>query len=97
MAENKKTEKEVKKTKIPSAQKRDGQGAARQLRNNSFKAKVKTAIRSFEDALASQPKNVVMERLGTIYSLIDKGVKTNKFTSNKASRTKSRLSQKVAP
>ena len=98
MADDKKTEKaakEDKNSKIPSAQKRDSQNKIKQLRNHSFKAKVKTAIRSFEEAVASQPKNVVMEKLNAIYSLIDKGVKTHKFTPNKASRTKSRLSAKV--
>ena len=98
MADEKKADQEKKKVKIPSAQKRDKQSKERQIHNSGFKSKVKSAIRSFEETLSSsQPKNVVMEKLKTIYSLIDKGVKTNRFAQNKASRTKSRLAQKVAP
>ena len=79
-----------------SAQKRDAQSLKARLRNRSFKAKVSTAVRSFEDAVTKGDKTVMKQHLSTLYSLIDKGVKTGVFKQNKAARTKSRLTAKIA-
>ncbi len=79
-----------------SAQKRDKQALKARLRNRSFKATVTTAIRSFEDAVAKGDKAVMKERLSALYSLMDKGVKTGRYKLNKAARTKSRLTVKIA-
>ena len=84
-----------KKTRTPSAKKRDIQSKKRQLANSSFKAEVRTAIRSFETALTSGDKAKMQENLSTVYSLMDKGVKIGQFKQNKAARTKSRLTQRV--
>lgn len=101
MAEEKKAEGapaagKKKNGRIPSAQKRNKQSLKARLRNRSFKATVTTAIRSFEDAVASGDKAVMKERLHSLYSLMDKGVKTGRFKLNKAARTKSRLTAKIA-
>lgn len=82
---------EVKKVKRPTALKRDIQNEKRRLRNKAFKSQVRTAIRQFEEILSKGEPEAVKEKLNTVYSLMDKGVKKGVFKINKASRTKSRL------
>lgn len=85
--ENKKSEKKkVKRSR--SAQKRDRQAEKSRLRNRSFKACVRTARRSLEEAVAKAVD--ASNDLNLIYSLMDKGVKLGVFKKNKASRVKSR-------
>ena len=90
MTKKKKTE----KTKRPTALKRDLQNAKRRLRNRTMKSRVKTAIRSYNDAIAMKPEEAGAS-LATIYSLVDKAVKSGLFKKNKASRTKSRLAARL--
>jgi small subunit ribosomal protein S20 len=85
-----------KKARITSAQKRNKQSLKARLRNRSFKATVTTAIRSFEEAVAKGDQTMMKERLSALYSLMDKGVKTGRYKLNKAARTKSRLTVKIA-
>jgi small subunit ribosomal protein S20 len=85
MAEEKKAEKEVKKRR-PQAQKRDIQNERKAIANRAYRSEVNTAIRSFKSGDKKQ--------LGTIFSLVDKGVKTGVIKSNKANRIKSRLTAK---
>jgi small subunit ribosomal protein S20 len=92
MAEEKK---EKKPAKITSAKKRDKQGAKRRVANRGFKATMKTAVRSFEDTLKGADKEAAKKELAAVYSLLDKGVKTGRFKTNKAARTKSRLSARL--
>jgi len=82
-------------SRIPSAKKRDLQSKRRNLTNRGFKARVTTAVRAFTDSLASGDKAVAREKLNQVNSLLDKGVKTNKYKLNKASRTKSRLASRL--
>ncbi|MGH7890603.1 MAG: 30S ribosomal protein S20 [Thermodesulfobacteriota bacterium] len=90
-------EKEKKKNgRTPSAKKRHTQSLKARLRNRGFKATVTTAMRSFEEAVAKGDKTVMKEKLNSLYSLLDKGVKTGRFKLNKAARTKSRLTSKIA-
>lgn len=97
MAEEKKAAGSEKKKngRIPSAKKRDKQSIKANLANRSFKAKVNTAIRSFEDAVSKGDKGQVKKQLSTVFSLMDKGVKTGRFKLNKAARAKSRLASKA--
>lgn len=96
MAEEKKeAEKKEKGRRITSPQKRDKQNIKRRMANRSFKATVKTAIRSYEESLAGTDKAAMQARLNQVYSLMDKGVKTGRFKANKAARTKSRLSSRL--
>ena len=88
-------DKKVSKSKRPTAKKRDIQSAKRRLRNRSFKSKVKTAIRSFEKDVTEKNDESAKARLGVIYSLLDKGVKLGIYKLNKASRDKSRFSNRV--
>lgn len=88
--------KEAKKVKRPSAEKRNLQSEKRRLRNRSHKSSVRTAIRRFEESLEKKEKEAVSTTLSAVYSLLDKGVKTGVYKLNKASRTKARLTAKVA-
>lgn len=89
-------EKEKKKTRRPTALKRDIQNEKKRLLNKSFKSKVRTAMNSFEEALKSQEKESVSTSLNAVYSLMDKGVKRGIFKANKAARTKARFFKRSA-
>lgn len=95
MAETKGNEK--KKERIPSAKKRDLQSEKRRLANRSYRSKVLTAIRSFDQALEQkEPAEAVKAKLDTVFSLMDRGVKKGIYKVSKAARTKSRLSARRA-
>ncbi len=91
MAQDKESAK--KKTKRPTAQKRDIQNAKKNLINKSFKSQVRTAITTLEKAVKSSDKSNVTAQINSVYSLMDKGVKKGVFKLNKAARIKSRLSK----
>lgn len=91
MAQDPADKKAKKKEKRPTAVKRNIQSEKRRLQNKTFKASVKTAIRRFDEHLEKGDAAQAAESLNAVYSLMDKGVKTNKFKLNKASRTKARL------
>ena len=85
-----------KKTKRPTALKRDDQNEKRRIRNKAFRSSVRTSIRKLEEAIAKKDASVTQEVLNDVYSLMDKGVKKGVYKLNKASRTKSRLAAKIA-
>ncbi|MBS3905012.1 MAG: 30S ribosomal protein S20 [Simkania sp.] len=89
-------EKAPAKEKRPTALKRDAQNERRRLANRSFKAEVNTAIRGFKEAASKKDTAAAKAQLSAVYSLLDKGVKTGAHKLNKASRTKSRLSQEIS-
>ena len=95
MAEQKateKAEKTEKKTRRPSALKRDLQAEKRRLRNRSFRSSVSTAIKALETALTKKEEPAkIQSQLREIQSIVDKGVKKGIYKLNKGSRTKSRL------
>lgn len=96
--EKKKPEKtkDEKNTRRPSALKRDLQSEKRRLVNRSFRASVLTAVRLLETALSKKESEADTKiKIQQIYSLMDKGVKKGVFKSNKAARTKSRLSSRL--
>ena len=84
---------ETKKAKVkrPTAIKRDLQNERNRLLNKAFRSKVSTAIKNFNSSENTQAK----EKLGEIYSLMDKGVKKGIFKQNKANRLKSRMTLKM--
>jgi small subunit ribosomal protein S20 len=86
---------EAKKERRPKAQKRDEQNEKRRLNNRMYKSRVRTAIRSFQDALSKKDENVIKDQLNEVYSLLDKCVKKGVFKLNKVSRTKSRLTARA--
>jgi small subunit ribosomal protein S20 len=83
------------KAKRPTPQKRDLQSERRRLRNKSFKASVRTAIRSLEEILPQGDEKLIQQRLNEVYSIMDKGVKRGVFKLNKASRTKARVAARA--
>lgn len=88
-------DKNKKKVKRPTPLKRDMQNEKRRLLNRDLKSRVKTTLRSFEEALPKGDAANVKEKLNAVYSVLDKAVKKGIFKLNKASRTKSRLTAKV--
>ncbi len=88
--------KEVAKERQPTAKKRQIQSEKRRLENKTFKSQVRTATRSFEEALKGASSETTQARLNELYSLYDKGVKKGVFKSNKAARSKSRLAAKTS-
>jgi small subunit ribosomal protein S20 len=94
MAEQKKDK--TKKTKRPTAAKRMLQSEKGRTANRQFKSQVRTAMRRFEEMLATKDEASVKDALNNVYSLMDKGVKRGTFKLNKSSRTKSRLTARVA-
>ena len=84
-----------KKTRRPTAQKRDIQSKRRNEQNRVYKSRVKTAVRHLDEAVKTGDSSVTKERLNEVYSLMDKGVKKGVLKANSASRTKSRLTQRA--
>jgi len=85
-------EKEQKKEKRPTAQKRDLQNEKRRVANKMYKSQVRTAIRALHDAATKKEEpNTSTQKLNEVYSLLDKCAKKGIFKLNKVSRTKSRL------
>ena len=96
MAEEKKDAAKSKKSgRISSAEKRDKQNAKRRLANRTFKATMRTAVRSFETSLAGKDPAAKQAKLNEVYSLMDKGVKTGRCKVNQAARVKSRLTSRL--
>lgn len=86
---------EAKKVRRPMAQKRDLQNHKRRLNNKTYKSQVRTAIRSFQDAVAKKDETEVKSSLNEVYSLLDKCAKKGVYKLNKVSRTKSRLAARA--
>lgn len=82
-----------KKVKTPTALKRNIQSARLNLRNSAYKAKVNTAMRSLKDAISKKEPTQIASQLNSMYSLMDKGVKTGVYKLNKASRVKARITK----
>ncbi|WP_068471334.1 30S ribosomal protein S20 [Candidatus Protochlamydia phocaeensis] len=86
---------ETKKVKRPTAQKRDLQNKKRRLNNKTYKSRVRTAIRSFQDSLVKGDEAATKSKLDEVYSILDKCAKKGVFKLNKVSRTKSRLAARA--
>ncbi len=86
---------EAKKTKRPTAQKRDLQHEKRRISNKIYKSRVRTAIRAVRDAAEKGDQAVVTHKLNEAYSILDKCAKKGVFKINKVSRTKSRLAARA--
>ncbi len=66
MADVKKENGKAAKPRKPSALKRDEQSIKRNLRNRSFKSKVTTAMRAFEDTLTKKDSTGAKAKLAAI-------------------------------
>jgi small subunit ribosomal protein S20 len=83
--------KKKKKVKRPTALKRDIQNEKKRKINHGFKSKVRTAVRKFETDLQAGEAEAIKASLNDVYSMMDKAVGKGVFSSNKAGRTKARL------
>lgn len=93
MAKEKEAEK---KSKRPTALKRDVTSEKKRVINKSFKSKSRTVFRAFETAQTLGEKPKVTESLSQLYSILDKGVKKGIYKPNKANRLKARAAAKLA-
>lgn len=91
-----KDSKSPKKEKIPTPIKRNLQNEKKREINKSYRSSVRTALNAFEAALKTGEAKEVKDRLNDVYSMMDKGVKRGVYKLNKASRTKARLTARVA-
>ncbi len=92
MAEEKKEAAKA-KVKRPTAQKRILQSDRAELKNRSYRSKVSTLTRSLKESISKKDAGAIQSKLATMYSLVDKGVKTGVYKPNKAARVKSRISK----
>lgn len=86
-------EESSKKNKRPTAEKRMLQNAKKRVRNRLFKSRIKTAIRSFEQAISKKDKQAPTQ-LNQVYSMLDKGVKIGVVKKNQAARLKSKYASR---
>lgn len=84
------------KQKTPTPLKRDQQSEKRRVRNRSYKASVRTTIRSLEECLEKNDTANSKEKLNEVYSVLDKGVKHGILKQNTVNRTKARLTARAA-
>ncbi len=89
-------DKEKKKNKRPTAEKRMIQNEKRRKQNKILKSRIRTSVRRFEESLKTGEQDKVQQYLNLVYSIVDKAVKQGIFKLNKASRIKSRLTAKAA-
>jgi small subunit ribosomal protein S20 len=85
-----------KKTKRPTALKRDLQSEKRRLINKSFRSELRTAVRVLDEALEKKEVPAIESAFNKLQAQVDKGVKRGVFKKNKANRTKSRIQAKVS-
>lgn len=86
---------EDKKVKRPTALKRDLQNNKRRLENKTYRSRVRTSIRAFQDSIAVGDAANTTVKLNEVYSILDKCAKKGVFKLNKVSRTKSRLAARA--
>ena len=80
---------EKKKAKKPTPVKRQQQDEKKSLRNQVLKSKIHTARKAHAKA-EGEEKSATYKKLS---SIVDKAVKTNVYTPNKAARIKSRAAK----
>ena len=80
---------------IKSAIKRVGVIEKKTLRNNMIKSEYKTAIRRFEEALASNNKEEATKLLSVATKKIDQACTKGVIVKNTAARKKSTLAKKL--
>jgi small subunit ribosomal protein S20 len=86
---------ENKKTKRPTALKRDIRNEKMRMISKSFKSNVRTTMRHFEEALKSKEKENIQAALNNLYSAVDRSVKRGIYKPNKAARIKARSAKKI--
>ena len=93
MANEEKKKKNKDKKKKPTALKRCLQDKKKNLANKVYCSKVKSAMRSYKEAVEKKESEASRKALlNTTFSLLDKATKKGIYKKNTASRFKSRLS-----
>ena len=87
--------KEEKKVKRPTQQKRQIQSEKRRVINKMARSRVRSALKSLNEALKGQESSNKEAKLNELFSLVDKAAKKGVFKLNKASRIKSRMASKL--
>lgn len=80
---------------IQSAKKRLRQSMVRRGRNRAAKSSIKTAVKRLQASVQAKEFEAARTQLAAIYKLLDQTASKGVIHVNKASRTKSRLSQFV--
>ena len=80
---------------IQSAMKRVKVNAKKNLRNRMVKSSVKTTLKKFDAAVASEPQQAAV-LLNASFSALDKAVAKGVLHKNAASRKKARLAKRLA-
>ncbi|MFM7931115.1 MAG: 30S ribosomal protein S20 [Pirellula sp.] len=80
---------------IQSAKKRLRQSLVRRGRNRAAKSSIKTAIKRLQASVQAKEFDAARTQLTSIYKLLDQTASKGVIHVNKASRTKSRLTQYV--
>ncbi|MCE2812220.1 MAG: 30S ribosomal protein S20 [Planctomycetota bacterium] len=80
---------------IQSAKKRLRQSLVRRGRNRAAKSSIKTAIKRLQASVQAKEFDAARAQLTSIYKLLDQTASKGVIHVNKASRTKSRLTQYV--
>ncbi len=80
---------------IKSAMKRVKVNAKKNLRNRMVKSSMKTTIKKFDAAVASDPKQATA-LLGASFSALDKAAVKGVIHKNAANRKKARLAKRLA-
>jgi len=88
-------EKSEKKTKRPTALKRQMQSEKRREKNRKEKSTIRTTVRKYREGIALGDKVTSEKQLAEVYSVLDKAVKHGIMKINKAARTKARLASKL--
>ena len=79
-----------------SALKRVRITAKKNLRNRMITSRVKTALKSFDQALASDDQAAINAAYGTAVSIVDKAAAMGVIHKNAANRKKAQLAVKLA-
>ena len=79
-----------------SALKRVRITAKKNLRNRMITSRVKTALKSFDQALASDDQAAINAAYGTAVSIVDKAAAKGVIHKNAANRKKARLAKRLA-
>jgi len=81
---------------IKSAKKALKQSKVKRVRNIRRKKAYRNYIKEFKKAIEAQDFDKAKELLPKVYKALDKAAKNNTIKKNTASRTKSRLTKKIA-
>ncbi len=78
-----------------STEKRVRQNEKRRQQNKALKTRIKTLRKQIQQAIEDENTNKAKDQLNELYGVCDRAAKKGTIHTNKASRIKSRVTQKV--